>query len=322
MNPILTKKPRALVAVPALLLLCLLALAGCSGADDGADETGGGSSSSSSVDPGAADARALRGGAALDGGAGSADEAGSSRGAKQSGVAPIDRDVISTGRISLRAPSLTRARAEVMRLVASWRGVVSDEQTDSDGKGRITESTMTLRVPTAQFSAAMDALSRVARVTHQSRTSEDVSTEVIDNDARVRAADRSIRQIEALLGRAKELSDVIAIEADLARRQADLDSLKSQQAWLADQTSLSTITVTLRRTEQAAPQEHETRGFLAGLSDGWSTLRGATVVALTAVGALLPFAVLVALVGVPLWWGVRRRLAPAASAGSAPARSA
>ena len=76
----------------------------------------------------------------------------------------------------------------------------------------------------------MNALGELGEVEQQSRKSEDVTTKVIDNDARVRAAERSIRQIENLLSRAEKLGDIIAIESDLARRQADLDSLKSQQA--------------------------------------------------------------------------------------------
>ena len=118
-----------------------------------------------------------------------------------------------------------------------------------------------------------------------------------------------------LLGRARALRDIIAIESDLARRQADLDSLKSQQAWLEDQTSLSTINVQLSRPGEAPEDE---RGFLAGLGDGWDAMKGTTVVLLTVVGAVLPFAVLMALLGVPLWLVLRRRV----SAGSAPARSA
>jgi hypothetical protein len=169
----------------------------------------------------------------------------------------------------------------------------------------------------------MAAFAGLGKVQQQDRKSEDVTTKVIDNDARVRAAERSIRQIENLLGRAEKLSDVIAIESDLARRQADLDSLKSQQAYLADQTSQSTINVYLSRSGDVRPVPEEARGFLAGLDDGWNAMKGATVVLLTVVGAVLPFLVVVLLLGVPLWVVVRRRLgAGSVSAGSAPARSA
>jgi len=181
---------------------------------------------------------------------------------------------------------------------------------------KISDSSLTLRVPTSDCAEAMDALAPIGKVEHQSRKSEDVTTKVLDNDARVRAAERAIRQIEVLLGRADALRDIIAIESDLARRQADLDSLKSQQAWLEDQTSLSTINVQLSRPGEAPVDE--ARGFLAGIEDGWGAMVNATVVLLTILGAVLPFALLLALFGVPLWMVLRRRV----SAASAPARSA
>ena len=237
-------------------------------------------------------------------------------------TAPMTRAVISTGQVTIHTKSISRARAEVIRLVSSWDGVVADEQTSSNARGRAVESTLTLRVPTARFAAAMAAFADLGDVEQQSRKSEDVTTKVIDNDARVRAAERSIRQIEALLGRAEKLSDIIAIESDLARRQADLDSLKSQQAYLADQTSQSTINVYLSLPSKVPPAKAETHGFLAGLSSGWTALGSATVATLTVVGALLPFAVLLTVLGVPIWLVVRRRLAGGVSGGSAPARSA
>ncbi len=233
---------------------------------------------------------------------------------------PLTRAVISTGQLSMHSRSIDKVRAEVLRLVGSWNGMVADEQTSSDQRGRIVDSTMTLRVPTPEFDEAMRELGRLGEVDEQSRTSEDVTTKVLDNAARVRAAERSIRQIELLLDRAEQLSDIITIESDLARRQADLDSLKSQQAWLEDQTSLSTVTVRVHRTS-ASPRPHDAHGFLAGLEAGWNALAGGTVLALTAVGAALPFAVLGLLLGVPLWLVLRRRLS-ALSAGSPPARSA
>ena len=200
--------------------------------------------------------------------------------------------------------------------------VVADEQTSSDRRGRIVDSTMTLRVPSAKFSEAMKAFAGLGEVEQESRKSEDVTTKVIDNDARVRAAERSIRQIENLLGRAQKLSDIIAIENDLARRQADLDSLKSQQAYLADQTSMSTINVYL--SPRGRPLgEGGGPGVPGGSDDGWNALKAATAILLTVVGAVLPFAVVLALFGVPLWLVVRRRLgAGHLNAGSAPAQSA
>jgi hypothetical protein len=128
-----------------------------------------------------------------------------------------------------------------------------------------------------------------------------VTTEVIDIGVRVRAQEKSIERIELLLGRAQSLRNIIAIESQLARRQADLDSLKAQQAYLADQTSLSTITVFLEKSEKATPAEVDEAGFVAGLERGWAALGRAATVLATGLGAVLPFLVVLLLLGVPGW---------------------
>ena len=223
---------------------------------------------------------------------------------------PLSRAVISTGEISLHDDSVARLRSDILRLVTGWKGTIADEQTDTDRRGEPRDSSMTLRVPSSVFAEAMAAIADLGTLDHQSRKSEDVTTQVIDNDARVRAAERSIRQIELLLSRAEKIGDIISIESNLARRQADLDSLKSQQAYLSDQTSMSTIDVYLTRTDSSAG-ERDARGFLAGLREGWSALRSATVTLVTAFGAVLPFGATFALIGVPVWMLVRRRRQPA-----------
>jgi hypothetical protein len=291
---------RATLATP--LLLSLFLVGGCGGSSASpASSDAGGSDSTVGLTP-TERAPAAKGatatGAAL----------GSVVGSAQQADAPLSRAIVSTGQLSLHSRDIARARGAVFTLVAGWGATVADEKTNSDAHGRLSDSTMTLRVPTPRFDVAMDALAKVGSVDQQSRSSQDVTTKVIDNQARVRAAQRSIDSIENLLGRATKLSDIIAIESDLGRRQADLDSLKQQEAWLSDQTSLSTITLTLSRPmAPPAKKKAEARGFLAGLDSGWSALQGATLVGLTLLGALFPFVLLGALVGVPLWLVVRRR---------------
>jgi hypothetical protein len=231
---------RAALATP--LLLSLLLVSGCggspsSGRSDSASSSGGDSAGSSA-------ARGLPSGTKSATGTERAPYAlapanGTAGSTVRQAVAPLSRAVVSTGQLSIHARDVAKARGTVFSLVAGWGGTVAEEKTGSDTHGRLSDSTMTLRVPSPRFDVAMDALAKVGSIEQQSRSAEDVTTQVIDNRARVRAAERSIRSIENLLSRAVRLSDIIAIESDLARRQADLDSLEQQEAWLSDQTSLS-----------------------------------------------------------------------------------
>jgi hypothetical protein len=167
----------------------------------------------------------------------------------------------------------------------------------------------------------MSDLEQVADLQDSDTTSKDVSTQVIDVDERVKAARASIERITTLLSRAEKIGDVMAIEAQLASREADLNSLLRQQAHLADQTALATISVSIDRPAAAhARPASDDAGFLAGLSAGWDALRGFGTGVATVVGALLPWTPVALLIGIPVWLVVRRsRRTPGEPAGPAPA---
>ena len=228
------------------------------------------------------------------------------------------RAVISTGTVSLQSDDVAAAKFDLMKVVDTYRGEVSDEETATDDDGDVSRSRMVIRVPSDDFDEVMTELGRVPGTDLRSakRTSEDVTTQVIDTEVRVRAQEKSLERIELLLARARTIKDIVWIESQLTRRQAELDSLKSQQAFLADQTSLATITVFLEQTPEERPAEKKERddaGFVAGLDAGWDALRSAGTALATVVGALLPFAVLLVVLGIPTWLLLRplmRRRAP------------
>jgi hypothetical protein len=216
------------------------------------------------------------------------------------------RAVVSTGSVDLVSKDVAGARAEVDALLTEHDGFLADERTSTDSHGAATEARLVLRVPSERFDAVMTALSRIGRLQDSSRKAKDVTTEVIDVQQRVRAQQVGLRRLEVLLGRAKSLPDLLKIERDVTQRQADLDSLKSQRAYLTSQTTLATITVHIGDVPRPAAHADHT-GFTAGLGAGWDGLTTFVGWVVTAVGALLPFTLL-ALVLAPLAWTVRRTL--------------
>lgn len=221
---------------------------------------------------------------------------------------PSERAVISTGTVSLRSKDVAEARREVQRVVDAQGGDITDENTETDDEGATSYSRLVVRVPSAKFNAAMVALEEAAEFRSSNRGAKDVTTEVIDTDVRVRAQESSLKRVELLLSRAQSLKDIIWIESQLTSRQAELDSMKSQQAWLRDQTSFSTITVDITAiTEKDKVEEEKETGFLAGLDGGMKAMGASLSAIATVVGALLPFAVLLLVLGLPVWLLVRRR---------------
>lgn len=232
------------------------------------------------------------------------------------------RAVISVGKVALRSDDLVDARDQIDRLLGRYGGYVTDERTVNDDDGDIQRSTLELRVPSARFADLMAAFEDFSTVTDTSSKSDDVTTEVIDVDSRIRTQEVSLSRLRRFLGRASDVNSVIRLESEIAEREAGLSSLRAQQKYLADQTSLATITVTMTRPEPGAAQEgpEHDPGFVTGLRSGWDAFTGAVVVLLTVLGALLPFGIAVAVVGVPvlLWVRSSRRRRTAVSVPPAP----
>jgi hypothetical protein len=285
-------------------------LAACSADDDGSDAASGDVSSETSGDTGSSSASPSESGAGRS--APQSDASGSSEAASgQDGptTPELQRSVISNGTVSLAGEDVAATRQDVQRVVDAQGGEVTDETTETDSDGDTSYVRMVVRVPSRKFGETMSALEQVGVLRSSGRGSEDVTTQVIDNGARVRAQEASLRRVELLLADARDLKDVIWIESQLTGRQAELDSLKSQQSWLADQTSLSTITVDIsaHQVVEDEPEEERPTGFLAGLDGGSKAMGAMFTVVTTVVGALLPFAAVAAVLGLPAWLVVRRR---------------
>jgi hypothetical protein len=218
----------------------------------------------------------------------------------------LSRDVIQTANVSVRSRDVGEALVRVRALVAGAQGLVADEHTTTGRSGDPRRSVLTLRVPSTAFDAVLRDIDDLGRVASQQVSTQDVSTQVVDVEARIVSAERVLRRIRGLLESANSFSDVLSLEAELARREADLASLRAQQAYLEDQTSMSTITLSLQRTSAPpAPPKPEPAGFVAGLGVGWDFLAGLVTGALTGLGVLVPLLVLLVPIALLVWWLVR-----------------
>jgi hypothetical protein len=285
------KISRVVLAVPAVLLV-----AACG--------AGAGESMSRNAD-GQAPAAASAPEVADSAGTADASYAVDGKAVESDGVAQ-EKAVISKGQVSLHTTKIDKARFELQKLLDQWGGEIANEESNADEKGRTDNARFELRIPVKHFDEAMTELAGLGTLVDRSRNSEDVTTQVIDTDTRVRSQKLSLARIQALLAEAKSLNQVIAIEEQLAQRQADLDSLEQQQKYLADQTSLATINLYLSVPGEDEADEDD-GSFLSGLHTGWDNLGSTLGAILIGLGTVLPFAVVLALIGL-VGLGLRRRL--------------
>jgi hypothetical protein len=228
---------------------------------------------------------------------------------------------IRTGEISLTGRHLERLRADVTKLLTALGGTLESEHTTNDLRGDVAESTLVLRIPVAKFEAAKRALEKLGRLRFSNESAKDVTTEVIDVDERVQTLRNSLDRLQRFQRSATDVADLLRYENQIAERQSELQSIEGQQAYLGDQTAMSTITLHLSGPNNPVSQPGvlDDAGFLSGLRGGWHALQNVVVIALTVAGAALPFLAALAVLGWPAWLvlrGLWRRRATASPADS------
>ena len=210
-----------------------------------------------------------------------------------------DRSIISTGNMLMAVDSPLNTADEVTDVVEGAGGRVDSrtetEATDFAGA----EASLTLRIPSNKLEATLDDLGELGNVVEVSVTRDDVTTQVLSVDAQIRALETSVARLDTLLANATVMSDLIELESALTTRQAELDSLKAQQAYLDEQIALSTIYLTLRETAQtpAGIPTNFVDGFMTGVQ-AFVWLIGVVVVVF---GFALPWIVAVTIVLTIVW---------------------
>jgi hypothetical protein len=271
---------RRTLLIPTALVLSALALSGCAAANSP-------QATSSEVAP-----QAQPGTAPTDG---SKAMDSSATGSSASGTAfSTDRQVIETGYVTVVVDKPLDAATEAARITEQAGGRVDGRNEYAPTDTTSASATLTLRIPVSALDATLEKLKALGTVQEVSLATSDVTMQTQDLDARITALSASVDRLVALLATATDTTNLIALETAISDRQGELESLKSQQRYLADQVAMSTVTLNLVSPAQAIVTQPNT--FLSGLAAGWAAFVAFFAGLVVALGVLLPWLVLAGLV--------------------------
>jgi len=248
------------------------------------------------------------------------DDAGAADSVSGADVGEPTRDIITTASATIVVGDISAAAAMITDAAVSRDGYVESMSIGQSGQivpvdpetGMVYDSTMpypytpdgawiTVRVPADGLQSLVDQLSGLGEVTASSVNRQDVTAVTLDLEARVEAAQASVDRLTELMAQAGNLSDLIAAESALAERQATLESYQQQLKYYDEQVAFSTLTVTL--SEPVETVEADPTGFGDGLAAGWNGLVATLNGIVIAIGFLLPWLLVIAVIG-GIVWGV------------------
>lgn len=239
----------------------------------------------------------------------------------QAAQVAVERKIIRNAAMTIEIDDPADASRDLSSIAESNGGfVVTSETQRSSGTPKIT---VTARVPADRFGAAVDAIRELGgRVLSDKVTGQDVTEEYIDLEARIRTSTALEQQFIEIMKQARTVADALQVQREIATVRTEIERLEGRRRYLENQSSLSTIVVTL---QPPAPVVGTTsHGFIGSIREafGDSIDTGTAIILgfIRLIGFLVPVALLI---GFPVWLLVRmlvRRLKPRrpAAAESAP----
>jgi hypothetical protein len=247
--------------------------------------------------------------------------------ASQAAPAAVERKIIRNATLSLEVEQPSKTMQRVASIAESRGGFVvtseSRQQTGASGERAYEVITLDLRVPSAQFDAALtDIRAAGTSVTSEKISGKDVTEEYIDLEARLRTQKALEAQLLEIMKGAREVADAISVQRELTNVRTEIERVEGRRRFLENQSSLSTINVTL---QPPAPLVN-TRGFFhsigSAFGEGIDIAAAITLFLIRALLALLPVALFI---GLPIYLLLRflirraRRRPPAPSPPAYPA---
>ena len=152
-----------------------------------------------------------------------------------------DRMLIERASLRLEAKELPALRDRTAAAVAALGGFVENVELDDQRYPQRPSLRMALRVPAASLPAMLDTLRAAGRVRGENRSATDVTEQVVDADARLRNLIAVRDRLREHLTRAGNVTDVVAVERELARVQGEVDALEARLKYLRGSVAMARL---------------------------------------------------------------------------------
>jgi hypothetical protein len=210
----------------------------------------------------------------------------------------VERKIIRNANLTLEVTSPPETQRKISSIAESHQGfVVTSEATqrtiDDASKPAITVN-LVVRVPAAQFNQTMEEIRGVsARIIQEKTTGQDVTEEFMDLEARIKNQKALEGQFLEIMKRAGKVEEALNVQRELAEVRTEIEKLEGRRRFLANQASLSTITMILQSPTQIVNAAGFWYSIRSAFADGVDAAAAIILFLIRAVIVLLPIVILI-----------------------------
>lgn len=227
----------------------------------------------------------------------------------------ISQKIIKTARVSVQVRKGTfQDRFQEATMVARRHGGFVSSSSTAEARQRSGE--LIIRVPASEFEATMGELKALGTVRGEQVSGQDVTAQFVDLEARLRNWEAQEEVLLRLMRQSKTIEDSLKVQRTLQDVQLAIEEIRGQLRVLADQTDLSTITLSMVEAGAVAAKPKEGLTFVRAWRQAVHAIAAVLGAVVIGLGYVLPIVII--LFALLLMWLGYRRLRPRMATGGTP----
>ena len=222
-----------------------------------------------------------------------------SGGGETGAAAVTEKKIIRTASMTIVTQDFDSSLSTLKATCEGQGGWIESASESTNSYSGLRTAYLTLRVPQDGLDTYLEGTEALGRVTSRSESAQDVTASYQDTQTRLNTQLALMERLQALITESGDLSDLLALESQIADTQYMIDSLQSSLNSTDRQVSYSTVSVTLKEEKTVELTDATvTLGerILSALTVGWEAFTGFLADMAVFLVAALPFIALVVIV--------------------------
>jgi hypothetical protein len=192
-------------------------------------------------------------------------------------AAAVQRQVISTAEVKLVVEDFSDIPKRVTKLVEECSGYIAESQVRG-ATGSARTGSWKIRVPVEHYERLLDGINGLGSLHNLAVSSEDVTAEYYDLDARIRNKEREEQRLLKILEEnVSRLDDIRTLEKEISRVREEIERMQGRIRVIRDLAAMSTVNLQITEVHDYVAPAPVVLTFSDRMSQSFATSWGLLV---------------------------------------------
>lgn len=168
-------------------------------------------------------------------------------------TAESSRKIVYTASVELESTDYDTTRQEILDAVEAAGAYLQSSYQYGNAQDANRSVQYSVRVPVENYATLLSSIGETGNVLSQSESTDDITTNYIDVEARLTALEAQRERLSQLADQAETTADLLEIESQLSDVQYQIESYTGQLRSMQDQVTYSTVDIYLSEVATLTP---------------------------------------------------------------------